>query len=175
MIYHISHLYQYPYAAGDIWNLLTSIGTIAAAFLAYKALNQSNRQLQGEQRPYIVAGNISYNGNDIQFKNVGKGTAFNLYVSSDPKGNVHIQHPSLPEFQFIEPGKELTTLMVDENRIISYYGLNKQLKHLNELKEEFHLYFWYKDVSGKHYRTQSTFKKSGLNLKSIDNQFTEID
>jgi hypothetical protein len=67
MIYQAIHFYHISSDISYIWDVLTSIGTLAAALLAYQALNQSNKQLRGEQRPYIVAGNIDFNGNNIQF------------------------------------------------------------------------------------------------------------
>jgi hypothetical protein len=89
-------------------------------------------------------------------------------------GNVHVQDSSVPEYQFIESGKDLTTLMIDEKKIITEFGLGNKLTHLNQLEVEFYLYYWYEDVSGNKYKTKSTYKRSGQNIKNVDNQFTEM-
>jgi hypothetical protein len=147
-----------------IWDVLTSFGTILAGYFAYRALAQSNKQLQAELTPYIVSGNIGNEGNfrkTIQLKNIGKGVALKLYLSSDAYGKHRIQHPSLPEYQYVEFGKEFTTLMLDE-------VISTKIDFLEE-GEGITLYFWYQDIAGNKYRTISVFRKSGQHIKNITN------
>lgn len=147
--------------AQAIWSAIVAFGTISAGYFAYKALDQSNKQLKDQQKPYIVSGNMNYDKTAIQFKNIGNGVALNVFVSTDPDGKRRAEDPHLPENQYVESGRELTTLMTDPKKITVKDG-------------KITLYIHYKDIFKCKYRTISEFKISGKHIKNTGNNIVEL-
>lgn len=192
-----SVFYRIPDLAGNpnFWNILVSIGTLASAFFAYKALKQTSKQLTIEQTPYVVLKDrivTAEPDNRIHvamLKNLGKGSAFNVRLTTDPEGNISIIEGSNPHSIDLSSSEVNNGWALDEGQAIK--GLNKQGLNIkksvfneipdeNKLKEQeknradFSIYVWYKDQMGNNYRTEAVIRHSGHFLKIMNNTFGKI-
>lgn len=155
------------------WEVLTAVGTISSGLFAYAALNQSNTQLKAEQTPIIVGQTISKEQQGIngpyylEFKNIGKGTALKLSVTTDYDGRV--------------------SALVEESQNYLYYkgdgftqGFPITSESVIEKSNEIILYLHYFDINYNRYKTVSKFKvvkdKEGnfVNNLSKDNEVYQV-
>lgn len=177
-------------------NTLTSIGTLLSVFFAYKALRQTSKQLEIEQTPYVVLKErigTSAPDNRIhiaQLKNLGKGSAFGIRLTTDPEGMISIIDGSNPHTIDLSSSEVNNGWALDETPAIA--GLRKQglkIKNsiINELPDEnnfknesekvksnFLIYIWYQDQVGKKYKTETIIRHSGSFLKVMENHFFKI-
>lgn len=175
------------------WEVLVSLGTILAAYFAYAAIKQSNRQLNIGLTPYLVlVDRVTTNADNtvqsITVENVGKGSAINVWLSSDQIGGTPLADSSNPHSHNISPGKRVSWALDDNQlkkglitqRIISqldFIALPKStpafdiipdeltLEDHEKYKSDFHIYIWYEDQTPTKWRTTVTVRHSGYFLK----------
>lgn len=177
-----------------IWEVSVSFGTLAAVYFAYAAIEQSNRQLEVEQTPYVVMKDRIVTAGEgrlhvVSLKNVGKGMAINLTATADPEGKVSIIEGSNPHSIDLASGEYNNNWAIDEGQVIE--GLKAQGKKVksfvikeipdevdldegNKPDSEFLLYFWYEDQIGHKYKTETTIRHAGYFLKVMANKVLRI-
>lgn len=166
-----------------IWDVAVALGTLTAVYYAYFAIRESNKRFEIEQTPYVVLDDRIYTAagsgteesvrherlHTINITNVGRGSAINLTVTSDPEGKISIIEGSNPHSISLPSSKPYVNWAIDEQQVIK--GLRKQgitninlmvkdipteesLNHSNKHKADFHLYIWYKDQLENKYMTR---------------------
>ncbi len=180
----------------NLWNSLMSIGTLASAFFAFKALKQTSEQLKIEQTPYVVLkGRITTADPDkrihiAQLKNLGKGPAFNVRLTTDPRGKISIIDGSNPHSIDLSSSEVNNGWALDEGQAIkglNVQGINIKKSIINEIPDEnaitiesdkqkadFSIFIWYKDQVGNRYKTEAIVRHSGHFLKIMENVFAKI-
>lgn len=191
------YLFDLPF-----WEVLVSLGTLLAAYFAYAAIMQSNKQLSLELTPYLVLISRIHTSSDnsvigIEVENVGKGTAVNARVSADSEGKISLADSSNPHSQNISAGKR-ATWAIDDNQlksglvaqdVISKATLTKLPKSIHvfdiipdELalldkekdKSDFNIYLWYEDQLSNKLRTKVVVRHSGYFLKVMSHTVEKI-
>lgn len=182
-----------------IWEVFVTFGTILTAIIALKAINQSNKQMELEQTPYVVLkdGVVTAPStqkpkgklHSVSIKNVGKGSSYNIRLTADPKGQISIIEGSNPNSIDLGISESYTTWAIDEECVIKgFKEQNITISHsvMNELpnendleakdleKADFKFYIWYEDNMGRRYKTTTTVRYSGLFLKIMNNKFEKI-
>ena len=177
-----------------IWEVAVSFGTLAVVYFAYAAIDQSNRQMEVEQTPYVtMKDRIVATGEGrlhvISLKNVGRGMAVNLRATADPDGKISMIEGSNPYSIDLGSGEYNNSWAIDEGQVIK--GLQAQGKTvqnsvINEIpdeaglqeeekdKSEFSLYYWYEDQIGHKYKTETKIRHSGHFLKVMVNGVSRI-
>ena len=180
----------------DSLDILVSIGTLASAFFAFKALKQTSKQLKIEQTPYVVLKDrITTADPDnrihiAQLKNLGKGSAFNIRLTTDPQGEISIVDGSNPHSIDLSSSEVNNGWALDEGQAIkglNEQGINIKKSIINEIPDEnsinkesdkqksnFSIFIWYKDQMGSRYKTQTVVRHSGHFLKIMENIFSKI-
>lgn len=153
-----------------IWAVLESFGTIIAGVFALLAIIQSNKQLEGEQTPHIVPGNISWPLTNIDIKNIGPGPAFRVSITSDKEGKLEIRNQAIPRYANL--GIEKENIMFDQEYYLSLLNINRE--GLGNYTKEITLYIWYESASKKRYRTIAKFKVFKTHITNIDYYIEEL-
>jgi hypothetical protein len=178
-----------------IWQVAVAVGTISAAYFAYRAIRESNRRLEIEQSPHIVIkdrlffGGFGNKASGISIVNVGRGSAINIRATADPEGKISIIDGSNPHAVDLNPEGYNNGWAVDEARIID--GLLKQgieiknslwdetpdeqnLPEKEMYKSEFYLFLWYDDRMGNRYMTKTKFRNNNGFFKVMENKFEKL-
>lgn len=172
-----------------IWQAAGTFGTLAALYFAYRAIIQSNLQLEADQTPYLVMKNHILLANEnsrmhaVMFENIGKGIAANITLTADPNGIISIIEGSNPHTVNLGSNQPNNGWAIDENRVIEGLRLQgKKIKSsiIGEIPDEnkvvnkadcdFYLYFWYYNQSGKRFVTKTKIRHSGHFLKVMENK-----
>jgi len=145
------------------WDALSSIGTIGSSFFAWQALAQSNKRLAIESTPHVVSySNLEFpNLTAIQIRNLGKGTAFDISVSSDRYKKKVIVDPTQPDNSYLM-SKDTHTIMLKPN------GLGTDKHGIVTA------YVNYTDIYGTQYQTVAQFKQEKDNIKCLRNKVEKI-
>lgn len=183
-----SNYYDLP-----IWQVSATFGSLAALYFAYRAITQSNLQLEIEQTPYVVMkGSIGMVDNNqrmhvVMFENIGKGLAANITLTVDPEAKISVIESSNPHTVNLGSGQYNNGWAVDEDQVIK--GLKLQGKNITrsvimDMPDEktssnvddcdFHLYYWYEDQTGKKYQTKTKIRRSGFFLKVMENKVRRL-
>lgn len=178
-----------------IWETATSVGTLSALYFAYRAIRQSNIQLEAEQTPYVVMksniGMATIEGQSrmhiVMFENIGRGLASNITLTSDPEGQVSIIDGTNPHSVNLGSGQFNNGWAIDETEVIlglKKQGLKIKSSVIKDIPDEnkvadtnlsdFHLFFWYSDQVGKKYKTIAKIRHSGSFLKVMENQVVKL-
>lgn len=176
-----------------IWQAAATFGSLAALYFAYRAITQSNLQLEAEQTPYVVMkGHIGMANNNqtthiVMFENIGKGLAANIRLTADPQGKISAIDGSNPHTVNLGSGQYNNGWAVDEHKIIlglQQQGLSVTNSVINEIPDEnvvanpdeadFFLYFWYSDQPGNRYCTETKIRHSGHFLKVMENKVKKL-
>lgn len=154
--------------------LMGSIGTFAAAFFAWFALRQSNKQLRIEQTPHVVLDHIVRESSRYGFavKNIGRGSAVHITfrISDDisKRNNAFFSNDQQHSANFY-PFEESHYWYVDGNVL-------DDLKHKSGYA---YLYIFYNSQSNSLFMTKVKIKrivKEGNNVVYVvmENKFKEI-
>lgn len=164
-----------------IWDVLVSFGTIIAGYFAYRAIIQSNKQLETSNSPYLVMKNnlgvsVGPKIHMVEFKNVSStGLAANVRITADSNGRILIGDSSNADSKDLSPNQS-DSLAVDENKLIQ--GLVTQgikiNKNIVEEVDSLKLFLWYEDIFGNKYKTTSLFVKSDDIKPKSENHFLKI-
>jgi hypothetical protein len=182
-------------SSSRFWDMGVSIGTLLAAFFAFRAVRQTSKQLEIEQTPYIVMSDRISTAAEgrmhtISLKNIGRGSAINVTVTSDPEGKISIIEGTNPHSINLSSAEPHNGWAIDESRVIE--GLKIQgieikksisqelpdennAKNENEIKKsDFFIYIWYKNQYGHRYKTEAKMRHSGPFFKVMENNFKKL-
>lgn len=159
---------------GIFWSALGSIGTLIATFLAFRAIQQSNKHLEIEQTPHVVLDHIIREGSRYGFaiKNIGRGPAVHITFSTSgdmsKRNNAFFSNDQSHSANFY-PFEESHYWYVDGNVLDG-------LKHKNDYA---YLYIFCNSQSNAVFRTKVKIKriiKEGNNVAYVvmENKFKEI-
>lgn len=111
----------------SFWEALGALGTISAGYFAYRAIKESNRQRELEQKPQLLVGNMNYPKADgINIRNIGRGQAQNIRITSDIAGKKSLLDEHVPLSTSLVSG-ESVSLMLDGVKVRNIIGNEKYL------------------------------------------------
>jgi hypothetical protein len=154
----------------QVWDVAIAVGTILAAYFAYKAINQSNKQLEVEQEPYVVVNssiNLISNGRHmITLKNVGRGSALRITCSVDKEDK------DKPFFETTESHSYNLSMNDHITAQANDSVIDKIKQNIVNNKDGF--YIFYKSQLGKAYITKVKLKEIPNKLVFMENDRIEI-
>lgn len=150
------------------WSLSTLLSAIIALILSYLAIRQSNRQLEVEQEPYVVADGsivlVGHGRHEVTLKNVGRGSALRITCSTDRKDRDKAFFEDTEPHSYYLSMNDKVESLVSEDAISKIKG--------NKRRNGYYFYIFYEDQMGKPYMTEVEMKlpdEGGVKLVIMEN------